>query len=92
VTKFRDLSDVARETFHLRGATKIIVGGVYLMNAVTDDGVVHLARLTVRSVTDLSLLFTCRRLIIDGNANALSHLCGLDEDVSCMACIAWMAT
>lgn len=67
----------------------MVAGGVYLMHAAAEDSIVHLAQLHVRSGDNLSLIFVCRALIIDGHGGALAHLRGHDEDVSCMACIAW---
>lgn len=63
-----------------------LIKGTYQVNAATDDGVVHLAWLTIRTPTDMALHFGCRMLLVDGTL-ALPHLRGIDEDVSCMACV-----
>lgn len=60
-----------------------------LVNAATDDTIVHLAKLHVGRESDsLCLEFQCRRLLVDGHAFVHAHLRRHDEDVTCMACVA----
>ena len=62
--------------------------GVYVVHAVTDDGITHRAELHVRSRDDMALRFRCRPLLIDGHGGALSHVRRPENPVDCMTCLA----
>ncbi len=65
------------------------VTGVYVVHAVTDDGITHHAELYVRRSQDnLAIRFRCRPLVIDGHGDARSHLQRLETPVDCMTCLA----
>lgn len=89
---FRDLTDVA-EAFGVRiGPDKLTIArGTYVAHATAQDDVVHLAELTVGStfdgLVDLVLFISCRRLIVDGKADALGHLRRPEVPVDCMTCL-----
>ena len=77
---FRDRADVI-EAYGLIGA------GTYVAHAIAQDDVVHLAELTIGGRGDLVLFIPCRRLIIDGKADALEHLRRPEIPVDCMTCL-----
>lgn len=88
---FRDLWYVAKILGERvsPGGILTIAQGTHFVHAATDDGIVHLAEVTIRSIDDLALYFPCRRLVIDGQANELTHLLQRDDvPVDCMTCLA----
>lgn len=70
-----------------REKNKMLVTGVYVVHAETDDGIIHRAELYVRSQNDLAIRFRCRPLVIDGHGDARSHLRGAERLVDCMTCL-----
>lgn len=86
---FRDLFDVAEMLGErvVPGGVLTINTGTYVVHASIDDGIVHLAELSIDGIDDLALLVRCRGLVIDGNADALVHLRRPEVPVDCMACL-----
>lgn len=77
------------DTFHdLQAYGQLVITGVYVVHAVTDDGITHLANLYVRSQDNIVIRFSCRRLLIDGYGDALAHLRKPEVPVDCMTCLA----
>lgn len=71
-----------------RDIVMAISTGVYVVHAMTDDGVTHLAEMYVRSYDDMAIQFRCRSLIIDSYGDARSHLRQPDGfPVDCMTCL-----
>ena len=89
---FRDFADVA-EAFgeKVRPHGAVVTQGTYIAHATAQDDVVHLAELTIGSTSDglgeLVLFIPCRRLVIDGRADALEHLRRPEIAVDCMTCL-----
>ncbi len=65
----------------------VIKRGTYIIHAISADQVIHLAELTISGVDDLALFLPCRRLVIDGKADALAHLRRPEVLVDCMTCL-----
>lgn len=89
---FRDFADVA-EAFGERAKPHevVVTQGTYVAHATAQDDVVHLAELTIGSTSDglgeLVLFIPCRRLVIDGRADALEHLRRPEVPIDCMTCL-----
>lgn len=86
---FRDEWEVfqALGTRESPGGVLTVPRATYYIHAGTDDGVTHMAELTIDGLEAWTLNFPCRRLIIDSRVNVLPHPRGNDAVVDCMTCL-----